>query len=142
MSKCKRGCGSNHVDVQEDVVVNVNNSSRGSNLTRTPGSIRRLLNLFADDDDMRVTLILSVEDCDESVLEGVQVIGVNGDLVVVRLERERRHGHKDDDCDSSHSHERCCCGEIEFINICCICAVKVCCDDILEELLEGDFEEN
>jgi hypothetical protein len=140
MSKCKKGCGSSHVDVQEDLVVDVS-SSRRSCSTRTPGSIRKLLSLFADDDDMRVTLILSVEDCDEAVLEGVQIIGVNGDLVVVRLERERRHGHED--CDhSSHDRERCCCGEIEFVSLCCICAVKVCCDDILEELLEGDFEED
>jgi hypothetical protein len=93
-------------------------------------NIKDLLKLFADDDNMRVTIILSVEDCEESVLENVQVIAVKDDLVTVR-----RGKRKERDCE--HEHGRCHCGEIEFVSLCCICAVKVCCDDIIEELLEG-----
>jgi hypothetical protein len=99
--------------------------------------IKDVLKLFADDDDMRVTLILSVEDCEEAVLENVQVISVKDDLVTVRRERRRER-----DCEHDHDHGRCRCGEIEFVNICCICAVKACCEDILEEILEGGRDED
>jgi len=80
-----------------------------------PTNIENLLALLAEDDDNnRVTLILDAC-CEECVLENVRVIAVLDHTVVVRC------------------HE-----QFEFICIGCICAVKVDCDDILDELLEAN----
>jgi hypothetical protein len=77
-----------------------------------PGSIRELLKLLADtDEDIRVTLILEAEEEHEHVT----IEAVVGNLLVATI-----------DCD-----------KFKFIDIDCICAVIVDCEDILESILRG-----
>lgn len=81
-----------------------------------PSNIRELLCLLVEDDcdDNRATLVLDTCCEHECVLEDVEIVAVFDDTVIVR-------------CDD----------EFSYINICCICEVKVDCDDILDELLES-----
>lgn len=80
-----------------------------------PSNIRQLLCLLSKDDcDTTATLVLHTCCCEECVLEDVKIVAVFDDTVVIR-------------CDCKFS----------YINICCICEVKIDCDDILDELLES-----
>ncbi|HCT64186.1 MAG TPA: hypothetical protein DIC60_02750 [Lachnospiraceae bacterium] len=77
--------------------------------TNTPGSIKELLELLIEEE---VTIVLK-----SGETECVEIEAVVGNLLVATIE-----GHK--------------CGErFKFIDICCICAVIVECEDILENIL-------
>lgn len=79
-----------------------------------PSSIKELLCFLAEDHcETSVTLILKTCCCNECVLEDVQIVSVLDNTVIAR-----------------------CHCKFMYINICCICEVKVHCDDILDELLE------
>lgn len=77
--------------------------------TNTPGSIKELLELLIEEE---VTIVLESGETEE-----VEVEAVVGNLLVATIE-----GQCDDEC-------------FKFIDIDCICAVIVECEDILENIL-------
>lgn len=79
--------------------------------THTPGSIKELLELLIEEE---VTIILESGETEE-----VEVEAVVGNLLVATIEDNCDH---DDEC-------------FKFIDIDCICAVIVECEDILENIL-------
>lgn len=81
--------------------------------TGAPASIKELLELLVEED---VTIILK-----SGETECVEVEAVVGNLLVASIEEHREKHH---------------CGDrLKFIDICCICAVIVECEDVLENIL-------
>ena len=115
---CKKKC---HCKIdeccdEEDFCCEPEPCKRKSVSCALPANIRELLCLLAEDDcdENSATLVLDTCCECECVLEDVEIVAVFDDTVIVR-----------------------CNDEFSYINICCICVVKVDCDDILDELLES-----